>query len=87
MKITRYNRSFIGLMEMDNEGEWCKYNEALEQNQELGEYAERMRKGYVEFMKSTRIQTKKAYFFWDLRNKLGFFLFLSLMFNLYEVFK
>jgi len=28
--INRYNKSFIGLMEMDNKGEWVKFEEARE---------------------------------------------------------
>jgi hypothetical protein len=27
MRINRYNRSFIGLMEMCYDGKWCKWNE------------------------------------------------------------
>ena len=28
--MTRYHRSFIGLMEQNKEGEWVRYDEALE---------------------------------------------------------
>jgi pentatricopeptide repeat protein len=30
MRINRYNRSFIGLMEMCYDGKWCKWNEVEE---------------------------------------------------------
>lgn len=63
MKINRYNRSCIGLMEMDKEGIWCKFDDVDTEYQSMEEYSERMWQGYLrEHKRSCKISNLSFYF-------------------------